>query len=100
MAEWLRGVIYIMHNTRGLFANPKEKVSETRVTFCVFVFCAFVFPFFLLGYDWLQLDLLSILEFLPKLELRSWPHRARTVAGGVSALAAVWCCYEDLYLGL
>ena len=31
-------------------------------------------------------------------ELRSWPPRARTVAGGASALALVYHGLEDLYL--
>ena len=70
--------------------EPEGKAKGYSNSLCVCLcLLSLSFPLFLLEYDWLLLDLLSMLVSLPRLELRSWPPRARTVAGGVSTLAAV-----------
>ena len=92
-----RGVI--VHMVQHQCSNPKEKRKESRSYFLCLCILSLSFSLFLLGYDWLRLDLLSLLVLLPKLELRSWPPRARTVAGGVSVLALVCSGLEDLDLG-
>ena len=51
--EWPRGVVYIMYNTRGLFANPKEEVSELEDIYFLFLSCLCLGFFFQL--PWLVL---------------------------------------------